>query len=80
MYTKEQVLDILQAESVVSFTKVDGSERKMRCTLNPLVIPKSEDKTEKTMNLNESQIRVWDLDSNGWRSFRLDSIKEILWQ
>lgn len=61
----------------VVFTKKDGTERMMRCTLNESYVVPHEKTTdrEKTPNLNV--VSVWDLDVNGWRSFRYDSIKEV---
>lgn len=61
----------------VTFTKVDGTERNMKCTLNEKVIPQSteEKKTVKVKAYNPDVISVWDTENNGWRSFRWDSIK-----
>lgn len=62
----------------VLFTKVNGDERVMNCTLHDSVLPEkyiSEDIIKKKEN--PDTISVWDIDKNGWRSFRLDSIKEF---
>jgi hypothetical protein len=61
----------------VTFTKVDGTERVMRCTLLPEYLPAE---TNGRQLLNEgvrNNISVWDVDANGWRSFRTDSVKNI---
>lgn len=79
MLTKEQLLASLKLNTLeVSFEKADGSNRKMICTLDESIVPDSPDKENKLLNLNESQIRVWDIEANAWRSFRYDSIKHIL--
>lgn len=80
--TQEEI-DILMAglrESVVNvtFTKKDGSERKMTCTLNQAFIP--EDSLPKgTVEVTEAEdepeyVRVYATDVQGWRSFRFDSV------
>lgn len=60
----------------VSFTKKDGSERTMRCTLNATVLPKTEEKTS-TRSVPTSSLAVFDLDKQEWRSFRWDSIIDV---
>ena len=58
----------------VTFTKVNGDLREMNCTLHESILPESTT-TEKKINLDT--ISVWDIDNSGWRSFRVDSIKEF---
>lgn len=69
-----------ESESVcVVFTKADGSERKMQCTLNEGRIPT--DKQPKTKEDGSTTAgaaqRVFDTDKQEWRSFRWDSIKHV---
>lgn len=76
---REDLIDILRDHVVtVTFTKRDGTERKMNCTLRSDMIPeatKSEPLSqEKIRQLNEEVVPVWDCDKEGWRSFRVDSI------
>jgi len=59
----------------VVFTKVNGEERTMLCTLHESVLP--EPILSSTRKVNPDTISVWDIDNNGWRSFRIDSIKEV---
>lgn len=61
----------------MTFTKSDGTERQMKCTLKEEFIQQYEKKTERVRKENEDVLSVWDLDNNGWRSFRVDSIKNI---
>ena len=60
----------------VTFTKVNGDERVMRCTLHNSVLPEQPISGIKKKE-NQETLSVWDLDNDGWRSFRLDSIKEM---
>ena len=60
----------------VTFTKVNGEERVMRCTLHDSVLPEQPISGIKKKE-NQDTLSVWDLDNDGWRSFRLDSIKEM---
>jgi len=64
----------------VTFTKKDGSERIMKCTTDPTYIlfkdpTVLESKNERTVS--DTVIPVYDLESNGWRSFRWDSVKRV---
>jgi hypothetical protein len=57
----------------VTFTKVTGEQRTMRCTLNESFLP-AQKETTKTKTPNPDVIPVFDLEKNAWRSFRKDSI------
>lgn len=65
----------------VTFTKVNGESRDMRCTLVRDMIP--EDKVPKTpeadepAKVNEAVIRVFDLIKSDWRSFKVESVTEF---
>jgi len=72
--------DLKQHPVEVRFKKVNGETRVMRCTLMKSVLPVNEDQFEqlqeqhrKPENLNT--IVAWDLEANGWRSFRVDSVE-----
>lgn len=65
-------------EMTVTFTKKDGSERVMRCSLNPDDLPPielKEDKKERKQSMDS--IAVYDLDAKGWRSFIIKSVKRV---
>jgi hypothetical protein len=71
-----EIRELLRKEICeVRFTKKDKSERKMFCTLNPEYLPESQ--TTVTPTTSDTIITVWDLEVNGWRSFRLDSLIDI---
>lgn len=61
----------------IRFTKVDGTIREMRCTLKSDLVPAPEHKPESNRTVNESVLPVWDLDKEGWRSFRIDSVIDV---
>ena len=58
----------------VTFTKKDGSERIMKCTLKEEYLPEIVGAERKK---NEESLAVFDLDMEDWRSFRWDSIKQV---
>jgi len=60
----------------ITFTKLNGDERVMLCTLHDSILPE-QPISEIKKKVNPDTLSVWDLDNNGWRSFRLDSIKEM---
>jgi hypothetical protein len=61
----------------ITFTKADGTEREMRCTLVESKIPS--DKTPKGTGRETSDAtqRVFDLDKGEWRSFKWESLKQV---
>ena len=63
----------------VTFTKKDGSERVMRCTLREDLLPPKpqKDGEPKPKKVNEAVMPVYDIDAKGFRSFRLDSLKKV---
>lgn len=59
----------------VTFVKKDGTQRLMRCTLRPDLLPAQTDLEEAVSKTpSVTALAVWDLDNDGWRSFRYDSI------
>jgi hypothetical protein len=63
----------------VKFKKVNGELRDMRCTLREdLLPPVIESATSKRQtDANDQVVAVYDLDAEGWRSFRIDSVIEM---
>jgi len=77
MNRSEMIEKLVDGKCKVIFTKKDGTERTMICTLNGDVIPaeaKSDPSTKKDRAVNEQVLPVWDCESKGWRSFRVDSV------
>lgn len=60
----------------VIFVKKDGTERKMLCTLKSDLLPAQTDIEEAVQKKtpNPDVLAVWDVEAQGWRSFRYDSI------
>jgi len=81
MYTKHQLKEFCQNGVVtVVFTKADGSERTMKATLLPEYVNNGKTLLQESENKrpeNPDVLAVWDVDANGWRSFRIDSIKGV---
>ena len=80
--TRQELLDLLRDKIVsITFDKLNGDERTMRCTLIPEVLPKAdkEDKLSQTRvrNLEDAVFVVWSLEANAWRSFRYDRLKSV---
>jgi len=75
----DEILNLLRTnQATVTFTKADGSERKMVCTLVESKIPadkrpKSKESEEGSSTVG-SAVRVFDLEKGEWRSFRFDSV------
>lgn len=63
--------------AMVTFTKKDGTERVMKATLKEEFLPASTSTTESARKVNPEVLPVFDLDNNAWRSFRLDSVKNV---
>ena len=81
-------------EITVSFTKADGTERDMKCTLNWDLIPEQPQKPttgpvdgivlesakkprKEAKEPDPAVIKVYDLEAQAWRSFRMDRLKKI---
>lgn len=62
----------------VTFTKKDGTERVMKCTTKPSCIPEDMQPIgESIIKENKEVLRAFDIENNGWRAFRIDSIKDF---
>lgn len=81
LYDRDTVLKDLRDYVIeVTFTKVDGTTRIMRCTLDPKLLPPTyigeDEQKEKTFHKeNPNVISAWDVQKGGWRSFRIDSVQ-----
>ena len=68
--------------ATVTFTKKDGTERVMKCTLEPsLVIHESKSIVEgvekKERKQSDDAMAVYDLENNAWKSFRWASVINV---
>lgn len=81
--TTEEIKDFKKKlhEGVVEFkyTKVNGDERIARGTLHETAITEDGGSMPKgTMTVSDETIRYYDLNSKGWRSFRVENFVEVL--
>ena len=82
MYDKYELKEKLEQGVVtVTFEKVDGTLREMRCTLRPDLLPqqllREEGDASKRTTPDTVQV-AYDLTAGGWRSFRVDSVKNVV--
>lgn len=63
--------------ATVKFTKSDGSEREMRCTLMENEIPSEKAPKNVGRKQNSDALAVFDVEKQDWRSFRWDSVREF---
>lgn len=76
---REWMIGLLKSERVnICFTKVDGTERWLHCTLHPELLPEAEVTEGKSVRQTSTEAQsVWDIDKQAWRSFRWDSIQQF---
>lgn len=73
---KEDIIHILNLfdQCKLTFTKINGEERTITCTLNPNIIPTP---ANTDANVCKDTITVWCTDSNSWKSFRYNNVISI---
>ena len=72
---REILIKNLQKQTMkITFTKVNGEERIMDCTLQEHMVPPTKYTNRKQ---NEEVLPVFDINKGEWRSFRMDSITNI---
>ena len=75
----EMIKELKENVAEVTFYKVDGELRVMRCTLMTKFLPKvyneqhMDEMHQKEENLET--VVCWDIQKGGWRSFRIDSVE-----
>jgi len=77
------VLDFTMLENQLShskvkieFIKVDGTYRVMICTKSPVIITSANMPANTTNAVNQSILKVFDLEKQAWRSMRKDRITQ----
>lgn len=77
----DSLMDCLRKDIVeITFHKVDGTTRVMKCTLDEDYISvhaESREKSENTRKAKEGILVVFDTEKNDWRSMRVESILAI---
>ena len=61
--------------ATVTFTKKNGETRVMVCTTKSDLLPVEPSKF--VGPVSDSVLTVWDIESDGWRSFRFDAISSV---
>jgi len=80
--TKDELYQLLKNNIVeVTFTKLNGDERVMPCTLYEGMLPpaKKDDPItqKKVREVSDKVIPVWAIESKAFRSFRYDRVKSV---
>ncbi len=84
----KKMLRIMLAENpdgvIVRFKKKDGTMRTMHCTTRPdygddayAYVPEENMPKGQRENTDDDLFKVYDIDEEGWRSFRFESLEEI---
>ena len=75
---RKEMKDALQNQiCVVEFVKVNGDSRTMVCTLKESLLPENVSIVVPPKQENEDVLATWDVQAEGWRSFRIDSVKSF---
>lgn len=80
--TKEDLkFQLEQNVLVVDFNKISGDKRVMTCTLREDMKPaatKTDTMSQKKVReMSDAVVNVWDVNAQGWRSFRYDRINAV---
>ena len=78
-FDRDTILKDLRENVVeVTFEKVNGETRVMRCTLDPQHLPSNFEQKyldeHHAKPQNQNVLAVWDVQASGWRAFRVDSV------
>ena len=64
--------------ATITFNKTDGTERVMKCTLDRKMVPEQKSVHESRIrSVSPDVLPVYDVEAQGWRSFRWDSITTV---
>lgn len=79
-FTRDEIqTDLREHVAEVLFKKVDGTTRRLRCTLMPNHLPGNynadhlQAESQKEPNLNT--VVCWDIDAHAWKSFRVENVE-----
>lgn len=75
---REQLIDLLKNNVCsVTFTKVDGTTRRMECTLKDEFLPEAYRGKGTVLTEGGSSISVMETATNQWKAFRIDSVLKV---
>lgn len=82
IFNRDNIIELLSTNIVtVKFTKVNGEERTMRCTLLSEHVPNSSTLNGEVVVTKQAPksntISAWDVEKSGWRSFRVENVKSV---
>ena len=81
MTRDEITAQLRQGRKLVTFSKIDGTIRKMPCTLAESLLPPATKadavSQRKVREISPEVMVVWCTDRQAWRSFRVDNVLEI---
>lgn len=70
--------ELKEGVKTITFTKTDGSQRVLKCTLQESALPPVDmSKVTAAKKQSDEALAVWDIENAGWRSFRFDSIISV---
>lgn len=76
--SKESLQELLRNfVAIVTFTKKDGTERVMKCTLKQDIAIPHERKTERVKEPKDDLLPVWDIDASAWRTITVPNILTV---
>jgi len=82
--TRDEILNLARENILsVTFTKKDGTTRVMKCTLREDIIPTVQDDFLRQSGftpdrpVNTRVLPVWDMESQGWRSFIVENVTTV---
>ena len=86
---RDEIIDILHNNVAnITFTKVNGDVRVLKCTLLDQYLPQKEvdpsgvdieliSETQERKAINDNVVVVFDVENDGYRSFRVDSVTSM---
>lgn len=77
MHREQMVQQLKSHVCEVTFTKVNGDERVMTCTLMESHLPVTQSENQSGARSNTA-ISVWDVNAEGWRSFRVGNVQKFV--
>jgi Na+-translocating ferredoxin:NAD+ oxidoreductase RnfG subunit len=77
--TRNELIEMLRnGVYTVTFTKVNGEQRSMPCTLMESMLPKANKSDpitqKKVREINDKVVAAWCVDKNEFRSFRVENV------
>lgn len=76
--SKQSLSELLRnVVATITFTKKDGTERVMKCTLKSDIAIPHERKTERTKEPKDDLLPVWDIEAAAWRTITVPNILTV---